>query len=55
MKIVYSVYMIQERHLVYEYWVSTDEKAASTLLERETAELIETLVCLIELLVCLFL
>ena len=49
MKIVYSnnvhMYMIQERHLVYEYWVSTEEKDASPHLERETAELIETLVC----------
>ena len=39
------MYMTQERHLVYEYWVSTEEEDASTHLERETAELIETLVC----------
>ena len=32
--------------MVYEYWVSTNEKeATSPHLQRETAELIETLVC----------
>ena len=36
----------QERHRVYEYWVSTETNAdeASSHLERETAELIKTIV-----------
>merc|ERR1719454_247905 len=37
---------VQERHRVYEYWVSTETNAdeASSHLERETAELIKTII-----------
>ena len=37
---------VQERHMVYEYWVSfSGVGGSSSNMERETAELIQPLVC----------